>query len=142
MKTCKHKGPATKYMEAKRFFSVLSDAVLCFVLGIGAFIIMWLCFGLEISDIVYSPSQIIIDSSAFYLTLFFFKDIFGRSLGKVIFGLYIVEKDTDEIAALPKRLFRNFSLMLFPLEGIALLISETNTRVADKLFEIEVVEKI
>lgn len=141
MKTYEHKGPATKNMAVKRLFSVLLDAVLCFVLGAGAFIIMWLCFGLEISEIVLSPWQIIRDSSTFYLTLFFFKDIFGRSIGKTIFGLYIVERDTDEKAALSKRLFRNFSLMLFPLEGIALLISETNTRIADKLFEIEVVEK-
>ncbi len=30
---------------------------------------------------------------------------------------------------------------MFPLEGIAVLISETNTRIADKLLEIEVVRK-
>ncbi len=141
MKTYEHMGPATKNMAVKRLLSVLFDAVLCFVLGAGAFIIMWLCFGFEISEIILSPWQIIRDSSTFYLTLFFLKDIFGRSIGKVLFGLYIVEKGTDEKAGLSKRFFRNFSLMLFPLEGIALLISETNTRVADKLFEIEVVEK-
>ncbi len=141
MKTYEHRGPSVKNMRLLRLFAVLFDAALCLILGIGIFILMWLCLGLKLSEIVRSPWQIILDSSAMYMTLFFFKDIFGRSIGKAIFGLYIVERDTDRRAPFNKRFFRNFSLMLFPIEGAALLISETNTRIADKLFEIEVVAK-
>ncbi len=141
MKTYEHIGPSAKNMRLYRLFALLTDIVLCLGVGIAAHIIFWLCRGFEMDEIVKSFWGLLRDASGIYLALFFFKDMFGRSIGKIIFGLYIVERDSDEKAAFSKRFFRNFSLMLLPIEGIALLISETNTRLADKLLEIQVVKK-
>lgn len=141
MKIYNHEGPTGNNMKLRRLLAVLTDMIICFALGYFCYVMMWTCIGYDYTVVVKSLWQVIVDASPIYLTFFFFKDIFGRSLGKVFFGLCIVEQGTDEKASFGKRFFRNFSLMLFPVEGFAVLISETNTRIADKLFEIQVVKK-
>lgn len=141
MKTYSHAGTTGSNMRMRRLLSVLLDAFLCFVLGYACYTMLWTCAGFDYTEVVTSLKQVIFDASPIYLTFFFFKDVFGRSIGKMIFGLYIVEKGTSERASFGKRFFRNFSLMIFPIEGIFVLISETNTRLADKLLEIEVVRE-
>lgn len=141
MRIYKHEGSTGNNMRLRRLISVLLDAFLCVVIAYFVYVMLWTCTGVDYTQAIQSLKHFLIDASPIYLTLFFLKDIFGRSLGKVIFGLYIVEKGTGEKASFGKRFFRNFTLILFPIEGIALLMSETNTRIADKLLEIEVVKK-
>ena len=141
MKTYKHEGPSGSDMRMRRLLSVLLDAFLCLMAGYACYSLLWTCVGYDYTQVITSLKQFLIDASPIYLTFFFFKDVFGRSIGKMIFGLYIVERGTNQKASFGKRFFRNFSLMIFPIEGIFVLISETNTRLADKLLEIEVVRK-
>ncbi len=141
MKIYKHEGSTGNNMRLRRLVSVLLDAFLCIIIAYFVYVMLWTCVGVDYTQAIPSIRYFLIDASPIYLTLFFLKDIFGRSVGKMIFGLYIVEKGTGEKASFGKRFFRNFTLLLFPIEGIALLMSETNTRIADKLLEIEVVKK-
>ena len=142
MKTYKHAGTTGNNMRLRRLMSVLLDAFLSVVFSYFVYTFLWTCTGEDYTKHITSIGAFLMDASPIYLTFFFFKDIFGRSLGKVIFGLCIVEKGTNQKASFGKRFFRNFPLMIFPIEGIALLMSETNTRIADKLLEIEVVKKL
>lgn len=141
MNLYKHDGPTGNHMRLRRLLSVLLDAFLSLMLGYFCYIMLWTCIGFDYTEVVTSFKQVLFDASPIYLTFFFLKDMFGRSIGKIVFGLIIVEKDTGEKASFGKRFFRNFSMMLFPIEGIAVLMSETNTRIADKLLEIQVVKK-
>ncbi len=138
MKTYKHLGTTGNNICLRRLAALLTDAVFSLLLAFALYSLPLLIGGKFGSD---SIGAFFKDSSFVYLSLFFFKDAFGRSLGKVIFGLYVVDAGTDHPADPAKRFFRNFSLMLLPLEAVAVLISESNTRIADKLFEIEVVSK-
>ncbi len=141
MKVYKHEGSTGNNMRLRRLMAVLLDAFLCLMAGYVCYVMLWTCVGVDYTQAIQSLKHFLIDAAPIYLTFFFLKDIFGRSLGKVIFGLCIVKKGTGAKAGFGSRFFRNFSLILFPVEGIALLMSESNTRIADKLLGIEVVKK-
>ncbi len=100
MKTYRHDGPSGSDMRLRRLLSVLLDAFLCFMIGYVVFV-MLVAGSENIEDYGKTLSElglfgILFNAMPIYLPLFFLKDIFGRSLGKVIFGLYIVEKGTRQ----------------------------------------------
>lgn len=139
MKTYEHSGTTGNNICLRRLGALIIDAVISLM---AAYIFYALPIIASDKSGLADIGAFFSDASFVYLSLFFFKDVFGRSLGKVIFGLYIVDAGTNQRADVSKRFFRNFSLMIFPVEALAVLISESNTRIADKLFEAEVVSKI
>ena len=62
-----------------------------------------------------------------------FKDIFGRSLGKILLGMTIRKIDDMEQQPTLAVLFkRNILILLFPVEGTAILRDSYARRLADK----------
>ena len=61
------------------------------------------------------------------------RDIFGRSLGKCIMGLKIIDINTNLPARLYKRIVRNFTFPITVVEAIVLLSQNNNSRFGDTL---------
>ena len=63
----------------------------------------------------------------------FFKDIFGRSLGKILLGMTIKKiDDMEQQPTLAVLIKRNLMLLLFPVEGVVILRDSYARRLADK----------
>jgi len=63
----------------------------------------------------------------------FFKDIFGRSLGKILLGMTIKKiDDTEQQPTLAVLIKRNLMLLLSPVEGVVILRDSYARRLADK----------
>ena len=63
----------------------------------------------------------------------FFKDIFGRSLGKILLGMTIRKiDDMEQQSTLADLIKRNLMLLLFPVEGVVILRDSYARRLADK----------
>lgn len=72
---------------------------------------------------------------------FVFRDVIfkGRSIGKRIFGLYVIDKNTNEQASVKKRIVRNLFFQIYFVDGIILICTKrsigeivTNTIVQTK----------
>lgn len=119
-------------MNLYRFFSFFVDIILCGMLSL-PFVMFFGGAGIT------SAKQFILTWIPFFIQFLIFKDIFGRSFGKLLFGFGIVEEGTDLRAPFFRRILRNLPLIVFPLECVAVLISDSNTRIADKIFGLRVV---
>ena len=63
----------------------------------------------------------------------FFKDFFGRSLGKILLGMTIKKlDDMEQQPTLAVLIKRNLMLLLFPVEGVVILRDSYARRLADK----------
>ena len=63
----------------------------------------------------------------------FFKDIIGRSLGKILLGMTIKKiDDMEQQPTLAVLIKRNLMLLLFPVEGVVILRDSYARRLADK----------
>jgi len=70
-----------------------------------------------------------------------FKDIFGRSLGKILLGMTIRKIDDMEQQPTLTVLFkRNMMMFLFPVEGAVILRDSYARRLADKWWETVVID--
>ncbi len=71
---------------------------------------------------------------------FIFRDVIckGRSIGKQIFGLHIIDKSTNESASIRQRIIRNLFFFL-PIDGIVLLA--TKESIGDRVTNTIVVKK-
>lgn len=67
------------------------------------------------------------------------KDVFGQSLGKRIGKIKITTQDGNK-PPIYKLLLRNITVCIWPLELIAAMISESDTRISDKLLGLRVVK--
>ena len=65
--------------------------------------------------------------------LIVFRDIFGKSPGKIIFGLEIVDNQTGMKASAFKRILKNVTTPLTIIEGVILLVSKDTRRLGDRL---------
>ena len=67
-----------------------------------------------------------------YPVTFVFRDVIfkGRSIGKRIFGLYVLDKNTNEPASIKQRIIRNLFFFIYPIDGIILLA--TKESIGDK----------
>ena len=76
-----------------------------------------------------------------YPVLFVFRDVIfnGRSIGKRIFGLYVLEKNTNEPASIKQRIIRSLFFFIYPVDGIILLA--TKESIGDKISNTVVVKK-
>ena len=76
-----------------------------------------------------------------YPVTFVFRDVIfkGRSIGKRIFGLYVLDKNTNEPASIKQRIIRNLFFFIYPVDGIILII--TKESIGDKAVNTTVVKK-
>ena len=76
-----------------------------------------------------------------YPVTFVFRDVIfkGRSIGKRIFGLYVLDKNTNERAAIIQRIIRNLFFFIYPVDGIILIV--TKESIGDKAVNTTVVKK-
>jgi len=73
------------------------------------------------------------------MSIFIIRDIIGKkSLGKILFKLKIINKSDGQETTLLKRLLRNLTWLLGPVEIIFFLI--TKERMGDQLVKTKVVE--
>ena len=76
----------------------------------------------------------------FPVTFVFGDAIFrGRSIGKRIFGLYILNKITNEPASIKQRIIRNLFFFIYPVDGIILMA--TKESIGDKVIKTVVIKK-
>jgi len=74
------------------------------------------------------------------MIIYALKDIFGRSFGKWVFGLSIL--NTDDLQNKPKvinRILRNITVYIWPVEAIIMLKSLDGRRLGDKLAHTQIV---
>ena len=76
-----------------------------------------------------------------YPVTFVFRDVIfkGRSIGKRIFGLHILDKTTSEPASIKQRIIRNLFFFVYPVDGIILIA--TKESIGDKVVNTVVIKK-
>ena len=76
-----------------------------------------------------------------YPVTFVFRDVIfkGRSIGKRIFRLHVLDKNTNETASTKQRIIRNLFFFIYPVDGIILLV--TKESIGDKAVNTIVVKK-
>ena len=115
----------------KRLFALMLDSIFALLLANTLVQI----FRKEHWDLVMQ-SRDLSDLLPFYGSIVFvliFKDIFGRSLGKLLMGMMI--RKIDDFSARPPLIVllkRNLLLLIFPVEGVVLLRDGYARRLADK----------
>ena len=115
----------------KRLFALLLDFIFALLLANTLVVI----FRKEHWDLLMQSSDLS-DLLPFYASIVFVlisKDIFGRSLGKILLGMTI--RKIDDFSVRPPiivLLKRNLLLLIFPVEGVVLLRDAYARRIADK----------
>ena len=62
------------------------------------------------------------------------KDVFGRSLGKWLFGISIINIDNPQTKpSVPNRILRNLTVFIWPVEAIVMLRNADRRRLGDRL---------
>ena len=117
--------------KGKRLFALLIDFIFALLLA-NTFINV---FREEHWDIV-SQTNGFYGLLPFYggiVLVVFFKDFFGRSLGKILLGMTIKKiDDMEQQPTLAVLIKRNLMLLLFPVEGVVILRDSYARRLADK----------
>ncbi len=113
----------------KRFAATTIDAMIC-----AAFIVLPDILGLMESGVVIE--YVSIGLAGIMLLL---KDVFGRSPGKMILGLYIVDDNTGRKPKAWKLMLRNLLLPLWIIDG-GICLFTTGRRLADIVLKVRVVE--
>lgn len=69
-----------------------------------------------------------------FCIILFLKDIpFKNGIGKKIYKINIISRKTKKEATLFQLLFRNITLIIFPIEIIVLIFSHNDMRLGDRL---------
>jgi uncharacterized RDD family membrane protein YckC len=71
------------------------------------------------------------------LTLFILRDIFGKSLGKYLLGMTIVDSKTQNTAKFYQRLLKNITAPLSIIEIPMIIFAKDNKRIGDRLAKTE-----
>ena len=117
--------------KGKRLFALLIDFIFALLLA-NTFINV---FREEHWDIVSQTSGFygLLPFYGGIVLVLFFKDFFGRSLGKILLGMTIKKiDDMEQQPTLAVLIKRNLMLLLFPVEGVLVLRDSYARRLADK----------
>ena len=117
--------------KGKRLFALLIDFIFALLLA-NTFINV---FREEHWDIVSQTSGFygLLPFYGGIVLVLFFKDFFGRSLGKILLGMTIKKiDDMEQQPTLAVLIKRNLMLLLFPVEGVVILRDSYASRLADK----------
>lgn len=109
----------------------------------------WVAFFIDLAIIAFPfvIAFIIFEAELLLILLFFpfvlmlFKDIFGRSLGKVLMKLKIESTEEGKKLSVWKRIFRNVTLLLGIIEAIVAYMND-GIRLGDLIAKTRVVEQI
>ena len=117
--------------KGKRLFALLVDFIFALLLA-NTFVNV---FREEHWDIASQTSGLF-GLLPFYggiVLVLFFKDFFGRSLGKILLGMTIKKiDDMEQQPTLAVLIKRNLMLLLFPVEGLLIMRDSYARRLADK----------
>ena len=117
--------------KGKRLFALLIDFIFALLLA-NTFVNVFREENWDLASQTSGLYGLLLFYGGIVLVLFF-KDIFGRSLGKILLGMTIKKIDDMEqkptIAVLIKR---NLMLLLSPVEGVVILRDSYARRLADK----------
>ena len=117
--------------KGKRLFALLIDFIFALLLA-NTFVNV---FREENWDIASQTSGLygLLPFYGGIVLVLFFKDIFGRSLGKILLGMTIKKiDDTEQQPTLAVLIKRNLMLLLSPVEGVVILRDSYARRLADK----------
>ncbi len=117
--------------KGKRLFAVLIDFIFALLLA-NTFVNV---FREEHWDIVTQTSGFygLLPFYGGIVLVLLFKDIFGRSLGKILLGMTIRKiDDMEQQPTLAVLIKRNLMMLLFPVEGTVILRDSYARRIADK----------
>ena len=117
--------------KGKRLFAVLIDFIFALLLA-NTFVNV---FREEHWDIVTQTSGFygLLPFYGGIVLVLLFKDIFGRSLGKILLGMTIRKiDDMEQQPTLAVLIKRNLMMLLFPVEGTVILRDSYARRLADK----------
>jgi uncharacterized RDD family membrane protein YckC len=127
-----------KKLLRKRFFAVAIDCIISmsiifFILSIvllssNGIVNSWLTKHNLMGLIIYLP----------FMSMILLKDVFGRSLGKRFLGLTIVDTETKHHISVYRRISRNITLLIFPVD--VYYFFQNNIRLGDILSKTEVAE--
>ena len=108
----------------------------------------WLLYTIIFMDMLKYPSilnmgylLILMLLVSLFPIVFVFRDLIfkGRSIGKRIFGLHILDKNTNEPASVKQKIIRNLFFFIYPVDGIVLIA--TKESIGDKVVNTVVVKK-
>lgn len=71
--------------------------------------------------------------------LLLFKDYSGRSFGKRLFGLKVVNFVTKEVSTGRKNVLRNLLMFLWPLESVCMMFMNPYRKIMDRVLGLDVV---
>ena len=117
--------------KGKRMFALLIDFIFALLLA-NTFVHV---FREEHWDIVTQTSGFygLLPFYGSIALVLLFKDIFGRSLGKILLGMTIRKiDDLEQQVTLAVLIKRNLTILLFPVEGAVILRNSYARRLADK----------
>jgi uncharacterized RDD family membrane protein YckC len=121
-----------------RIASMVFDHIIMGMIAMAFSIPMMVKLFLTAFTISHEPAEIDVDGPLFYIalagfTLYFCKDsINGRSIGKRIFKIQVVDNTTEEAASPVKCFVRNIFCVIWPVEVIAALINP-GRRLGDRI---------
>lgn len=110
-----------------------------------AFLFDFYCLGMAgvvigciiISKIELDVTFIGLFVSVWFILVLLLKDVFGQSLGKRIGKIKVITADGGK-PPVYKLILRNVTSFIWPIELIAMLVSDSKTRLSDKLLGLRV----
>ncbi len=116
---------------------IIDHSIICFVAMIP--------FYLNFNRLMDDPStmlNLVFSIMAIGILAYLLKDVIrGRSIGKVLFGLYVRDyEDIEDIPPVSHLILRNILTFIWPVEFIAMLVNKENRKLGDKLGETKVIE--
>jgi uncharacterized RDD family membrane protein YckC len=122
-----------KRVIGRRIGAFLIDHVIITLLAMSPFFIA----GFGGRDTFFTLFPVVMAIGLFGILL---KDIFGRSIGKRLFGLYIAHEKGPELpVSAGRRILRNVPLIVWPVEFIIAAGDEKSRRLGDRLAKTRVV---
>jgi uncharacterized RDD family membrane protein YckC len=118
-----------KHIKIKRFLTFIFDFIFIGLLAFTLYMLLGLIFRL---DSVGFQNYLIYHLLVIIITYLFFGEIiFKNTLGKYLFGIEIVDNEKAERPPLQSLVKRGLLKILFPVEGLVLLISGSGKRLGD-----------
>jgi uncharacterized RDD family membrane protein YckC len=118
-----------KKTTGKRFLAFIFDIAFITLLEFNLYMLLGLVF--KIDSVNYQNFMIFPLLLIFISYLFFGELIFKNTLGKYLLGIEITDSEKDEKPSFKSYLKRGLVKVIFPIEGLVLLLSKTNKRLGD-----------
>jgi uncharacterized RDD family membrane protein YckC len=115
--------------KGKRFLAFIFDLAFIMLLEFTIYMLLGLIF--KIDSEVYQNFMIFPLLLILISYLFFWELFFKNTLGKYLLGIELVNNENHEKPSLQSYIKRGLLKIIFPVEGIVLLLSKNNKRLGD-----------